>query len=151
MPFYGKNCTVSAMSVVVDPSLLANIDTTKPVSSAFNLGMDEFLPQQDPIPVPDKENQPPACVVSLQRKRKAGTKADPPSKKRCTTVAEAQKADPQKEIERFHDPSFYSSKSTAFVPRNTKKNNEWALSNFQKWREDRSRVYPDELPRRTVS
>ena len=128
-PFMVKICTVSAMSVVVDPSLLANIDTTKPVSSA--------------IPVPDKENQPPARVVSLQRKHKVGTKADPPSKKRCTTVAEAQKADPQKAIEQFYDPSFYSSKSTAFVPRNTK-NNEWALSNFQKWREDRSRVYPDE-------
>ena len=123
MPFYGKNCTVSAMSVVVDPSLLANIDTTKPVSCAFNLGMDEFLPQQDPIPVPDKENQPPARMVSLQRKRKAGTKADPPSKKGCTTVAEAQKADPK--------GNRAVSRSVVLLFK-VYCNNEWALSNFQK-------------------
>ena len=41
------------------------------------------------------------------------------------------------------DEGTYAEMSVPFIPENTKKNNEWAYKNFQLWRENRNRTYPD--------
>ena len=41
------------------------------------------------------------------------------------------------------DEGRYSAMSVPFVPANTKKSNEWAYKNFQLWRDNRNRLYPD--------
>ena len=118
----GHLCT--ATSAVVDPALLAKVDTNRRVSRCFDLRMSEFVTadafDENVEPTKRKSRR------SLTLKRKTVSTASSCAKKprkalrpRNETISEAD----------------YSDMAAPFVPSSTKKNNQWAY-NFIVWRDE---------------
>ena len=113
----------SATGEVVASSLLQKVDPDKPVPRRYSLGMDEFVDKS----AYEKENRP--LSLPLGRKKKAKVSDLPPSKR------------PRFE---FGEDETYREMSVQYVPKNTKKNNDWAYNNFLSWLDSRNRVNPDD-------
>ena len=126
---------------VVSPSLLRDIDWKKPVPIRFSLGMSEFVEDGAFLTGKLKENKP----VSL--KKKSSKRPWFVLKPIPTPVFEV-KADAQSSSSRFsiQTKEKYEKMSTPFVPGNTKKNNDWAYSNFSAWRECHNTFPEDPCP-----
>ena len=127
----GHLCT--ATSAVVDPALLAKVDTNRRVSRCFDLRMSEFVTADafDENVEPTKRK---SRRLSLTLKRKTVSTASSCAKKprkalrpRNETISEAD----------------YSDMAVPFVPSSTKKNNQWAYNNFITWRDERNARNPD--------
>ena len=116
----------------MQPSLLRGIDLEKPVPRRFDLGMVDFV--ESTAFEKEKENR----CLSLSLKKKSRANA-PPTKRPCLQSSENQAP----ERFDFMKDDAYSEMSVQFVPKNTKKNNDWAFKNFQAWLETRNRAYPD--------
>ena len=103
----------------VQPSLLRGVDLEKSVLEQFNLGMDDFVDRKG------KENR----FRPLSLKKKSSNA--PPAKRPCLQSSEND----------FSKIDSYSEISVQAVPKNTKKNNDWAYKNFQAWLETRNRAH----------
>ena len=103
----------SKNQVVQSPSLLENVDVDKPVPRRYCLGMDTFVDES----AYEKENRRPLSL-SLGRKKKAKASDFPPSKRPRSIDSE------------FGDDDTYREMSVQYVPKSTRKNNDWSYNNF---------------------
>ena len=139
--------------VIVEPSLLSDVDWTLPVPRRYDLGMSEFVDgsafckeADTDAPKPKgKENR--KLSLSLNRKNKSRVSSAPPPKRARALQPicdnEANTADSSSRFD-FSKRECYDDMAVKFVPENTRKNNGWAYNNFQAWREKRNREFPSE-------
>ena len=90
-----------------------------------------------------KENR---LSLSLSRKKKSQAMSATSPKRSRLSVKQASGNEVALNNTRFEfkKTDSYKEMSVRFVPQNTKKNNNWAYNNFQSWRENRNREFPDE-------
>ena len=120
----------------VQPSLLAGVNLEEPVPRQFDLGMDDFV--DSTAFKKGKENR--FRPLSLAHKKKSRVNA-PPTKRPCLQSSENKAVADRFD---FSKDDAYSEMAVQFVPKNTKKNNDWAYKNFEAWLESRNRAHPDD-------
>lgn len=120
----------TARNQAVQPSLLREVDLNKPVSRRYDLGMDDFVKSE----AFEKRKS-----FSLKRTTVGAATKGAPTKRRCLAVIDnADRFD-------FTKDDSYCEMSVPLVPKNTKKNDDWASKNFGEWRECRNRAHPNDI------
>ena len=125
----------TARNQAVQPSLLREVHLNKPVPRRYNLGMDDFVESE----AFEKRKQNLPLCLKRTRARTAGVCTEAaPTKRRCLAAV-------SNNVDRFDfsKDGSYSEMSVPLVPKNTKKNDDWASKNFDEWRESRNRAHPN--------
>ena len=118
----------------MDSSLLSGVDWSKPVRRKYDIGMNEYVGDKSESTANSiKKGKENALSLSLKKSR---TSSAPPPKSPRTTLQPISGNETAPSRFDFSKEDRYGEMS---VPKNTKKNNQWAYNNFQAWLKNRNR------------
>ena len=113
------------------------MDWSKPIHRKYDIGMNKYVGDKSESTANSiKKGKENALSLSLKKSR---TSSAPPPKRPRTTLQPISGNETTPSRFDFSKEDRYGEMSVPFIPKNTKKNNQWAYNNFEAWLKNRNR------------